>query len=197
MMAISNPRSSTGTIGLCLEPLDVLFFRGGRPFTPASRGRSGLPSPQTLAGAIRTRLLEQMGCDFDHLSHEVRSGGDLEAALDSVCGAGWVARVLVRGPWFARRSANRDDDIGVLVPAPATLRRPKGWTASNGPQAEQLLRLDPLSPHRELPGWNPEFPGMRPLWLRRPVHVERTAGYLTPEGLGHFLAGGVLNYLRW
>ena len=48
---------ATTTVGLCLEPLDVLFFRDGRPFTGSERSVSGQPLPQTLAGAIRTGAL--------------------------------------------------------------------------------------------------------------------------------------------
>lgn len=53
-------RQRTGAI---LEPLDVLFFRDGRPFAAAMRGSSGLPLPQTTAGAIWARLcLETLSC---------------------------------------------------------------------------------------------------------------------------------------
>ena len=39
-------------VGLRLDPCDVLFFRDGRPFAAASHGESGMPAPQTLAGAL-------------------------------------------------------------------------------------------------------------------------------------------------
>ena len=63
------------TVGLRIDPLDVLFFRDGRPFTPASRGASGLPTPQTLAGAVRTHLLQHAGCDFDALWEAAAEAG--------------------------------------------------------------------------------------------------------------------------
>ena len=54
------------TVGLCLEALDVLFFRDGRPFMDGTEQMlSGLPLPQTLAGAICTALMQAAGCDFD------------------------------------------------------------------------------------------------------------------------------------
>lgn len=39
-------------VGAILEPLDVLFFRDGRPFAAATRASTGLPFPQTTAGAV-------------------------------------------------------------------------------------------------------------------------------------------------
>jgi len=49
------------------EPLDVLFFRDGRPFGEATRARSGLPTPQVFCGAVRNWLLRQHDCDFHKL----------------------------------------------------------------------------------------------------------------------------------
>ena len=45
-------------IGIRIEPMDVLMFRDGRPFEATSRVSTGQPTPQTLAGAMRTALLE-------------------------------------------------------------------------------------------------------------------------------------------
>lgn len=63
---MNNTAVST-IVGLILDPLDVLFFRDGRPFTASERLLSGLPLPQTLAGAIRTALLQQVGCNFSKM----------------------------------------------------------------------------------------------------------------------------------
>ncbi len=52
------------TVGLRPEALDVLFFRDRRPFAAAGRDTTGLPMPQTVAGALRTALLEAHGRDF-------------------------------------------------------------------------------------------------------------------------------------
>ena len=70
-------------VGVWLEPLDVLFFRDGRPFGAAMRAQTGQPMPQTLAGAIWTGLLHMQGCDFQKLMQvyreKVRSAGIWEA----------------------------------------------------------------------------------------------------------------------
>ena len=168
------------TVGLRIDPLDVLFFRDGRPFTPASRGASGLPTPQTLAGAVRTHLLQHAGCDFDALGELVRSGQSFQDAAEQTCAAGWVAAAQIRGPWLAR---GQDEAMEVLVPAPATVHEAKA-----GPAPERWL-LAPLPAATRLPGWDPPEQGMRPLWSARAAPGKRSQGYLTPSGLGAFLRG--------
>ncbi len=179
------------TVALRLEPLDVLFFRDGRPFTEGSRGQSGLPVSQTLAGAVRTYLLREAGCqvrEFEELSQRLRGGASLEEAINRVCGAGWIARVEVRGPWFCR---DTEKGFEVLVPLPVNLHRLKAGNGSEttGKNRGSLIRLDPLRPDQELPGWDPPLPGMRPLWLKERVRTEFTMHYLQPAGLKAYLAG--------
>src|SRR5260370_1323359 len=41
-----NPAAKIHTVGLCLQPLDVLFFRDGRPFCATTRVPNGPPLPQ-------------------------------------------------------------------------------------------------------------------------------------------------------
>ncbi len=112
---------STARIGLCLEPLDVLFFRDGRPFAAATRATSGQPVPQTLAGAVWTALLTKFGCDFERLAEEVRRRPIREAVLAAGTPE-WLVEVSVRGPWLARSSVTDGDGPDVLVPAPAMLQ---------------------------------------------------------------------------
>jgi CRISPR-associated protein Cmr3 len=176
------------TVALRLDPLDVLFFRDGRPFTQASRGQSGLPMPQTLAGALRTHWLRAAGCDFARLAERLRAKAPFQTAVEEVCQAGWIARVQVRGPWLCQQV---DDQLEVLIPAPANVQRTKeaSQAGSSARPADELVRLDPLAPGPELPGWQPPMPDMRPLWLRRRVRTEREVRYLRPAGLEAYLAG--------
>jgi CRISPR-associated protein Cmr3 len=168
------------TIGLLLEPLDVLFFRDGRPFTASERLLSGLPLPQTLAGAIRTALLQQVGCDFSRM----RGAATFAEAVARSCGSDdqWIARTTIRGPWLARRTA-ADEGIDVLVPMPATLQQAKRA------EHQSLHRIAPLTAN-ELPGWNPtgDQAGLRPLWLKTLDSTEPATGFLTQNGLRQFLA---------
>ncbi len=197
--------SGVRTVALRLDPLDVLFFRDGRPFTAASRGQSRLPMPQTLAGALRTHLLRSAGCDLDafaHLADQLRAGKSLQEAIRSACGADWIARVEVRGPWLCEQVDGR---LEVLLPVPANLQQVEDTdtkqSAANsasvaagvadqafqGKGRGQLVRLDPLG--QELPGWQPPAPDMRPLWLKARVRSQRRMAYLRPAGLAAYLAG--------
>ncbi len=199
----NHSHSETRTVALRLDPLDVLFFRDGRPFTEATRGQSGLPRPQTLAGAVRTHLMRGAGCDmggFSKLAERLRAGQNLEQAITDACGAGWIARVEIRGPWLAREDKGQLD---VLVPLPANIHELKDGTRPvaqsslnhNGPAGpegkrnQEWVRWEPLMPRLELPGWTPPIPGLRPLWLRRRVRTERRLAYLKPNGLKAFLKG--------
>jgi CRISPR-associated protein Cmr3 len=177
-------------LGLCLDPCDVLFFRDGRPFAAASYGESGMPGPQTLAGALYTRLLEQAGCDangFKDLGRLIGEGNDFTSAADEVCGAGWIGQVRVRGPWFCRVVQSRQQVADVFTPVPATLHQPK----SHRGQDRRLVRFDPLEKAISLPGWAPALPTMRALWSTEHVATEPLAGFLTRTGLRVFLEGGV------
>src|SRR5712692_6921815 len=166
-------------IGLRLEALDVLFFRDGRPFTAASRGASGLPAPQTMAGALRTVLLERYGCNFERL----RGPATFAAAVQQACSPEhhWIGKVVVRGPWIARWNKDKPDEVEVLTPMPAVLHTEKKHANA------RFHRLQPLKDR--LPGWRPAESGLRPLWLRERVATESAEGYLTPKGLADFLRG--------
>lgn len=182
-MSITTARSTT--VGLKLEPLDVLFFRDGRPFMTGTEYMvSGLPMPQTFAGAIRTALLRSADCDFRRLGETMKNGASFAHAVCDACAAEhhWIGEAGVRGPWLARSKAD-DDGIEVLLPVPATVHRQKK-------DHRKLHRLSPL-PEGHLPGWNPPAgqDGLRPLWLRELAATEPVEGYLTRTGLEQFLRG--------
>lgn len=206
-MQPSGNLSGERVLAFRLDPLDVLFFRDGRPFGVTARGQSGLPMPQTLSGAIRTHLLRAAGCDLDafaRLAQQLRSGRSREEAMRIACGAGWIARVAVRGPWLCRQIGPQ---LEVLLPVPANLQQVEdaarhellGVNAAranvaqahgNGDQVHpRWVRLDPLHAEKELPGWQPPIDGMRPLWFRQRVRGKRKMGYLRPAGLKAYLAG--------
>jgi len=159
---------------LRIDAVDSLFFRDARPFEAASRAASGLPSPQTLAGAIRSLLAELNGVPLGRLGQSIRDGTTFAQALETFGAAsGGVARVAVRGPWFSL-------DERLLAPAPANLYMNK--------EEDVLVRLDPLG--SGLPGWEPPAPGMKPLWRRGRSAVQAVEGFLEVRGLERFLEGG-------
>ncbi len=162
-------------LGLKLEPLDTLFFRDGRPFT--GRAESGLPTPQTLAGALRTFFLKQLDCDFEDLGQAMREGLSFaEALAEQDLEA--IAQIQFKGPWLARWN---DSDPSLWFPVPAALRRLKG--------EKDLRRLLPSK--RSFSGWNPPVPDMLPLWLSEPAQVEALNGFISMGGLRSFLAGKI------
>lgn len=171
------------TLGLVLQPLDVLFFRDGRPFGAANRVMSGLPTPQTVAGALRTALLCKYGCDFP----QMKLAAKFTEAVQKACPqAPWIADIRFRGPWFCRWCETAPAVVEVLVPAPTILHTVKGQ--QDGP----LVRLAPLT-KVPLPGWDPrgDQAGLLPLWHRSLEPTEAVTGYLTPAGLQKFLNGGI------
>jgi CRISPR-associated protein Cmr3 len=189
-IATTRTREKTRLYGLRLDPCDVLFFRDGRPFPTASYGESGLPTPQTFAGALRTCLLEQAGCDargFSKLGRLLAAGADFASAAQKACSAGWIGQVGVHGPWLCRAGQGQQQVADVFTAAPATLHQPKSARS----QDRRLIRLDPLDKKTVLPGWVPASPALRALWSKEHVATEPISGYLTGKGLQVFLEGGV------
>ena len=168
-----------------MEPVDSLFFRDARPFEAASRAASGLPMPQTLAGAVRSLLLERHGVDFGRLGEQTRNGASFAEALTEFgIEAAAVAAVRVRGPWFTLNGE-------VLAPTPVSLRQEKTEEETEKQDRNEhcIFRLDPLK--SPLPGWRPEKPGMLPLWRYGRGTVEAAPDFLKPSGLHCFLEGCV------
>jgi len=164
----------TVRIGLILEPLDVLFFRDGRPFEAGIRVGGQAIMPQTLAGALRTALLDRAGCDFRALGVAIQGGASCAAALAAQSAElATIADVSARGPWFYREEEP-------LLPVPSDLMR-----AEDG----SFARLKPL--RSALPGWLPEEPGLLPLWISSNARYERASGYVTVAGTTRYLSGEV------
>lgn len=161
-------------VGLVLEPLDVLFFRGGRPFDPGMPGESNLPSPQVFAGGMRTFLLEKVGADFGKMK-----GAKDAASAFAAAGADWLSAAGFRGPWLADIRAAEQPRPMVRMPANLVM---------NGDE------LAPLLPCRSgLPGWNPPVEGLLPLWRQGAKAEKRRPQWLSFEGLGRYLRGEALS----
>lgn len=170
--------------GLVLEPLDVLFFRDGRPFGPSTRAGGALPTPQTLWGALISALLSRQGADLGALSRAMNEQPDFAAALASVAPElRWFGELEVRGPWLARRS-QPDRPLQIFYSSPATLHRLK--QNGDGP----CIRLRPLAANR-LPGWSASgpHPTARPLWARADAPTEPVKGFLEQATMLKFLSG--------
>jgi len=175
------------TLRLSIRPIDTLFFRDARPFGPAGKANSGLPSPQTLAGAIRTLLLEAHGVNLEKFGERVNMTGSFDQTLQEIGGdVSALSQVQITGPWLCR---NRK----ILVPLPSNLKSTKPFpsplTRENSFTKDDIVRLDPLRtpPH----GWKPKETGLLPLWYHgRKSLKSLTNCYLTPSGMQAYLEGG-------
>lgn len=166
------------TIGLRLDAVDPLLFRDGRPFDAAARVAGNLPTPQTLAGALRTAMLAGLpGFDFRAFV-AARGGKSVHDALRSAGAPDWWFKVRFRGPWPAVAVA--EDRVEPLFEKPATLYR----TKASGDRPARWAAAVPL-PEGALPGWPS---GRRPVWKRHEPDPKADGGYLTLAGLRQFLA---------
>ena len=83
--------SNTQLLQLALDPVDGLFFRDARPFEPTTHAASGLPMPQTLAGAVRTLLLERHKVDFGQLGKLMKKGASGPRPTGTLCSTGAIS----------------------------------------------------------------------------------------------------------
>ncbi|MHB1556529.1 MAG: type III-B CRISPR module-associated Cmr3 family protein, partial [Isosphaeraceae bacterium] len=185
-MSPDNPADST-RVGLCLDPLDVLFFRDGRPFDAGARAYGGLPLPRTVAGALRTALLASKGFDFAGLRARSRGGSDhgratTRALLAELHAPDWILDARFRGPWLAlmTEESNGQSSLSPLLPVPATLARRDGEKGAEGKWFRSGTR------GKNPPGWtDADLP--RPLWPPDDRQAKYPGGYLTLDGIRRFL----------
>ena len=196
-MIVENSNAST-CLGLCLDPMDVLFFRDGRPFDAASRAYGGLPLPRTLSGALRTAMLASESFDFAKLRDRSQTGSDggrptTRELLKDHGAPDWILDARFRGPWlvlaFEEPGDTRCQAPLPLFPVPATLARldcgkdkPGKWSRSRTRQGTP-------------PGWTD--PGLRPLWRSGDREAKHPGGYLTLGGIRRFLEDGEPDDDQW
>lgn len=172
-------------VGLRLSPLDTLFFRDGRPFSAAYQADGDLPTPQPLAGALRTAILAgEPGFCFQQFASQLRrSTGDVKPALTAAgLRSRWYQSVRFRGPFLALQIADVSTPIP-LLPVPLNIRRKQ---SSDGTGEWMVAR-----PTENVPGWtgpigaNDRF---RPLWLIDD-EAEHPGGFITLPAIRHYLDG--------
>lgn len=101
---------------LFLEPVDVWFFRTGKPFTMGEDQWAQSffpPTPNTVQGAIRSRVLAVWG-GLSALEDE-----ELQELTGDVCSYG---RLRLRGPFVARKENGK---VVPYFPVPADVVKPK------------------------------------------------------------------------
>lgn len=169
---------------LFVEPLDTLFFRGSRALGPGEAPDSGLPFPQTFAGAVRSALLQKTGFDFDHFAARRREGLSVETALAEARAPKAVVEARFLGPVLGRRRSSASRRVEPLFAVPRVLRR-----VAKGRHQGPLLRAHP-SEHPvllDLYGRRPEGGPDLPLWLAEGRPTEPASGYVSGPTLSRFL----------
>jgi CRISPR-associated protein Cmr3 len=167
--------TATRAIGLRLDPLDVLLFRDGRPFDAAARVSGGLPTPQTLAGALRTALLAREGFRFGEFAKLIRTH-PLREALTNSGAPDWVIDCRFRGPWPALALA--DGRVEPLLLPPAVV------SAAKDP-AKRWLRATPLEAGVPA-GWS-DLDNLLPVWRKGEPDTKAGGALLTLTGVKEFL----------
>lgn len=172
---MTTPKTRDGWLGLALDPLDVLLFRDGRSLEATAQVQSGLPTPDTLAGALHAAILRAY-TKFDpaRFSELRRKNGDLEAALRDSGTPEWVIQTRIRGPFLARLGA----DAMPLLPQPANLTPAE---AGGG----QFVRTRPIDP---VPGFTHPH-GLLPVWRDGKPESKAKARLFTLPAIGDFLKG--------
>lgn len=167
------------TIRISMRPLDTLSFRDARPFDTIQYADSGLPTPQTFAGAMRTFLLKAHDVNLKQFGFHVKKYGSFDRALDDENDpVPALKKMKMSGPWLRKKGET-------LLPVPSSLRVDKQQDSLD--QFQPLIRLDPL---QTLPsGWKKMNSGLRPLWTYGRQSHETASGYLTQSGLRTFLRG--------
>lgn len=171
-------------IGLRIDPLDVLFFREGRPFEAANRVESRLPNPQTFAGAMRTALLAQANFNFSALTQvrrkNARSLADRKTLVKQLrddlrnCDAPeWILDTHFRGPWIAIFSPI-GKEVEPILPFPLHIAK--------GEKTDWVR----AKPHRaEFPGWpEKEF---KPLLWNGEKKAKQKSSWVTLSGMKQLL----------
>lgn len=150
-----------------IEPVDVWLFRDGRPFTGGEdiRARSLFPpSPLTLQGAIRSKILLSLsGVDLADENAVREKAEEL--------GIGWdvadFGRFRLKGPIVAKK--DKKGKVERLLPAPADLLTMEGGGLSLAAPKElpAEISVNPLPAEDMLTLWAGSFEPVEPAegWL--------------------------------
>lgn len=184
-----------------IEANDVWMFRESRPFAAGQAfvARSVFPPyPQTMAGAIRTNILEQTGVDFkDYARRKVQP--ELIKAIGAPAGGddypAEIGSLRLMGPFVAQRQAGK---VKRFFRAPLDLMRREGKTGIAAPVSvpnyETNLPFEnwhPLSTPdqergwKEIDGWLDDDGLIAYLQGRAPAQAySNTDLFLTEEKIG-------------
>lgn len=168
---------------LRLHPADVLMFRETRYFgTGAGQSDSVFPVPRTIAGALRTYMLEAVGANLTQLRQQVRRrvrqnaipqnyNSLLAGELKKVCGTSWPIDTQIVGPFLGRAEQR-------LFPAPLS------WVRVDPPTGVAVLKPVGANIPFGCGGLSPLALGTDTAWEPLPE------AYVDEHTLGAYLANG-------
>ncbi|GBC81417.1 hypothetical protein HRbin10_00529 [bacterium HR10] len=164
-----------------IEPLDVLLFRDGKPFTGGEDhlARSVFPPPpSTVYAAIRSHLLSHHFGRFEAFreGREVPPELTEEIGSPSDFGALELRRLLVARKREVADAHQRVTSVELFYPMPSDVAEVKG----SG-------RLVLLKPVEQFPVRTNLPPGLQHLWLHRDAPLEAASGWLTERGMQRYL----------
>ncbi|NHZ71478.1 MAG: type III-B CRISPR module-associated protein Cmr3 [Aquificales bacterium] len=184
---------------LFIEATDVWLFRDGRPFDAGSDHRAASifpPSPTTIQGAIRSKLLSLYDIDFaDYAQGKVVR----DDVVDQIGAAvnGKQGKMRLRGPFIAKRQDNDDNEIMPYFPTPADILQVNKDENKQKNQKE-IHRLLPLKPNAEAlftANWPVDMPQMLPCTYDEALaDGEKPEGgmtWISALGMKAYLAGNI------
>jgi CRISPR-associated protein Cmr3 len=155
-----------------IEPLDVWTFGDSRPFERGQdhhRATIFPPTPLTIQGAIRSKLLADSGVSFKAFKEHDASCAAIAAQIGWPDEKGW-GQLRLRGPWLTSKDER-------MYPMPADVVMMEDKT---------LRRLGPTldSPFR-----NNAPDGLQVLWLRDQGFPKEANGWLAQSEFVKYLEG--------
>lgn len=162
-----SQQSDPERLTIRLHPADVLMFRESRWFgTGAGDSQSLFPVPRTVAGAIRTYMMDAVGTNYYHIREartlaaaKDRAGymEDLKDLLRKKCPQQWPVDATITGPFLGEGDIRYYSAPKTFVCGHAPADSEEWTTAALRPVDNQIAACDGLRPlaANGLPNWEP------------------------------------------
>lgn len=169
-----------------VEPLDVLFFRDGKPFVAGEAHRAESifpPTAMTFQGAIRSKFIYDSGVSFEAFRGEDESAKGVVKAIGRPNGMDDYGDLLLQGPFIARRENAVVED---LFPLPADILFERDPVP--GHSSPTVCRLEPSE---DCPVQSDLDSRLKPVWPHPSKRVEGKGGFISKRAITDYLKGKV------